>query len=959
MNVIGTRNQKSFWLPLISGTICITLLLGVYGLWCLQARLIKNVGETLSLMASHIASTLDRELHHIYGDMEILVLTPLIQGNDLPAITRHFAAIKQSSPLYHWIGIAEPEGQILASTDGAMVGKNVSHLGVFQTAHDQRRMAIHEGWPSEEFGEDQIVAFAIPPIDPPDVLQRILLVSISPSSLEEVFDHAQQSTPFREQSHVSIEWQLITQSGQPLLSSVVKKQRDGSLPELDQPSVQLVTTGNQGFIQETHPHRDVPVLTGFASTKGHKDIPGSRWGVQVSMDQKNFLPPIQQLSVKMTVVGGMMVLPLWGLLWWTTRRCECEKQTAALAEAQYRSIFEKAKEGIFQTTAEGQYFRANTALASLFGFQSPQELIEHLTLLDQQLYTDPTRRTEFQRMIKEQGSVEGFVSQIIRQDGTLRWISENAHAVHDAKGDLLYYEGTVEDITEQKQTEEDRDRFFSLSLDILCIARPDGFLKRLNPVLPKILGFTPQALLSRPFFDFVYPDDRVATQAALQQLVEGQEVIDFENRYVCHDGSTRWIQWRATPVDEAGLIYAVARDVTERKLAEDERLKLMEQLSQAQKLQAVGSLASGIAHDFNNILTAIIGYTDLARICLSEKKSAETQLREVLVAGQRGRELVKQILSFSRQEKTDHQPVKLQEIIEESLTLVRATLPPTIEIRQHNGSPAAIILADSTEMYRVLMNLCTNASQAMADSGGVLEVNVDEVETISSSSVPPSELLPVPHIRLTVRDTGIGMPPGIQDHIFDPFFTTKNNEQGTGLGLSVVHGIISNHGGTIHVESAMGTGTAFQIYLPIHKGSSVVPQSLKVPTSKGQEHILFIDDDEALCHLGKEILEHLGYQVLTQTCSLQALEVFRQTPQAFDLVMTDDNIPAMTGQELIGEFKKIKADIPIILCSGSIQDHSEAELRRLGIQARLFKPIGVNELAESIRQVLDATLNPG
>ncbi|MBC8457873.1 MAG: response regulator [Deltaproteobacteria bacterium] len=376
------------------------------------------------------------------------------------------------------------------------------------------------------------------------------------------------------------------------------------------------------------------------------------------------------------------------------------------------------------------------------------------------------------------------------------------------------------------------------------------------------------------------------------------------------------------------------------------------QLRQAQKMEAIGTLTGGITHDFNNILAAIIGYTDLAIIDIPDGSKARYNLLEAKKAIRRAKELVNQILTFSRQSEQKLIPVKISIIIKEALKLLRASLPTTIEIHKHIERDTGTIKADPTQVHQVLMNLCTNAGHAMRENGGgILDVRLRNVSISKKSEI---DLDPGPYVKLTVSDTGHGITPDVLERIFDPFFTTKEKGEGTGLGLSLVHGIVKDHGGTITVESEPEKGTTFHIFFPrIEEAEKGADKVADEPLPNGQERILFIDDEFALVDIGKQMLEYLGYKVTIKTDSLEALKLFQEQPHEFDLVITDMTMPNMTGEKLAKEFIRIRPDVPIILCTGFCGQNTEENAKEIGIKEFAMKPLMMEDLAKTIRKVLN------
>jgi nitrogen-specific signal transduction histidine kinase/ActR/RegA family two-component response regulator len=390
----------------------------------------------------------------------------------------------------------------------------------------------------------------------------------------------------------------------------------------------------------------------------------------------------------------------------------------------------------------------------------------------------------------------------------------------------------------------------------------------------------------------------------------------------------------------------IVRDVTETK-------KLETQLRQAHKIEAIGTLAGGIAHDFNNILTAIIGYTELTREDLPEGSRMQSNMQEVLKAGIRARDLIGHIMAFSRQDEGQRRPVQIGLIVKEVLKLLRASLPTTIDIRQDIKSQSDLISGDPTEIHQVLMNLSTNAGHAMREKGGVLEVRLVDEDLDAGAASQHPDLKPGPYLTLTVSDTGCGMDPEVMERIFEPYFTTKEVGEGTGMGLAVVYGIVESHGGAVTVDSTPGKGTTFQVFFPIIQTEEVEEVGIVEPLPTGRERVLFVDDEKALVDIGKQILERLGYEVAARTSSIEALEAFKAQPHRFDLVITDQTMPNMTGEDLAKELMRIRPDISVILCTGYSHMISEDKAKAMGIRGFIMKPILRRDIAYTIRRVLD------
>ena len=402
------------------------------------------------------------------------------------------------------------------------------------------------------------------------------------------------------------------------------------------------------------------------------------------------------------------------------------------------------------------------------------------------------------------------------------------------------------------------------------------------------------------------------------------------------------------------LLISVTLDITERKRAEQEKQRLEARLSQAQKIEALGTLAGGIAHDFNNILSAIIGYTDIALFDLPPSSQARDSLNQVIAAGNRARQLIQQILSFSRSVQQDRRPLEITPIVKECLRFLRASIPTTISIDGDIPDKLGTLMADPTQIQQVLMNLGTNAAHAMQEKGGVLTVNMARVEADPGLRDRFPELGPGPFLRLMVSDTGHGMDRETLARIYEPFFSTKGPGEGTGMGLSVVHGIVKSHGGAITVYSEPGQGTSFQLYFPIIDESSRIESVKKEsPLPRGDERILLVDDEADLANIGRQMLERLGYLVTSSTSSREALELFRAHPEDFDLVVTDQTMPDMTGMDLARKLVSVRPDIPIIICTGFSLQVSDEIAKEAGLKRFLIKPLSMADTARVVRSVLD------
>jgi signal transduction histidine kinase len=479
----------------------------------------------------------------------------------------------------------------------------------------------------------------------------------------------------------------------------------------------------------------------------------------------------------------------------------------------------------------------------------------------------------------------------------------------------------------------------------------DGLYKYVNPRFKELFGYPMEEIESRhEWFRKAFPDPEYRKQVTNSWVNSSgdsdiREVPPSTYKVRCYDDTDKIIQfWPVTMVGGDQLV--IYEDVTERK-------QLEAHLQQAQKMEAIGTLAGGIAHDFNNILAAILGYGELLAFDMQKDTCAWQNLQAVLKSTHRAKDLVGQILAFSRQNELNLMPVQISSIIKETLKMLRASLPTTIEIRRKIEITDGVINANPTQIHQVLMNLCTNAAHAMREKGGVLEVGLSRFDEDQAKELSHPDLKSRSYLKISVSDTGHGMTTGKLKRIFDPYFTTKAAGQGTGLGLAVVRGIIKAHGGAIKVESSPDKGSLFEVYLPEIQ-EEVAPQSITTQAYRtGQETILFVDDEQTLVTMSEQMLDLLGYRAVTRTSSIEAFELFQHDPYRFDLVITDMTMPKMTGEKLAGKILEIRSDIPVILCTGYSERITEQRAKKLGISAYVMKPLVMRDLANTIRDVLD------
>lgn len=468
-----------------------------------------------------------------------------------------------------------------------------------------------------------------------------------------------------------------------------------------------------------------------------------------------------------------------------------------------------------------------------------------------------------------------------------------------------------------------------------------------------MLGYNPYELPQEfeTWRRLLHPDDLPDSEKKVYRHLEYAEPFEMEFRMRTKDNQWRWILARGKTVERNDQGKAVRMlgthvDITERK-------KMEVIIQETQKMESIGNLAGGIAHDFNNILFPIVGNSEMLIEDLTEGTLEYENAKEILRAGKRGSDLVKQILAFSRQSEHQIIPTRIQKILKEVLKLSRSTIPSDIEINQDIQKDCGLIMADPTQIHQVAMNLITNALHAVEANRGTISIGLKE-EVLHTSNGFNSAVEPVKHAVLSVSDTGEGIPPQVVHRIFEPYFTTKQRGKGTGLGLAVVHGIIREHGGDIKVSTETGRGTTFNVYIPLMKRTDtyeIVENGEDIPV--GNERILLVDDEESIAKIEKQMLERLGYQVTSQTSSLDAVEVFRTDPDIFDIVITDMTMPNMTGDDLAKEILSIKPNTPIIICTGFSERIDKKQAETIGIKGFLLKPVVKSDMAQMVREVLD------
>ena len=633
------------------------------------------------------------------------------------------------------------------------------------------------------------------------------------------------------------------------------------------------------------------------------------------------------------------------------------RKAAAQSESWYRQLFERSANAVFLLdTHTGRYRDANAAGLRLVG----RSLVELKTLS----INDVTSQAPENRL-SAMGEDATRLSEVVyvRPDGSRRVALFSMVPLEKGKAF-----GIAVDITERKQAEkalqESEEKFRKLvdqAADMLIVCDVRGGILDVNQASVSGYGYSREALLSMNVADLDPAPTGAGPSGRFRNGIGLNAPCRFEAVQKRKDGSLFPVEMSLTKlmIKQRPVVMGLCRDISDRKIAENEKERFQARLQQAQKLEAIGALAGGIAHDFNNILFPIIGMSEMLLEDVPSGSPEQNNLREILTAGKRGSELVRQILAFSRRSEGKKTPVRVQQVLKEVIKLVRASIPVSINISHRMDADCGLVMADPTQVHQVAMNLITNAYHAVDATNGNISIHLKET-LLAPENLAGREIEAGPYALLTVADNGCGIASENLNKIFEPYFTTKAQGKGTGIGLSTVYGIVREHGGDIQVYSELEKGTTVNVYWPLMvKVPAVAAKEEAEGIPTGKERILLVDDEAAIVRLEKQLLERLGYRTTAHVGSREALEAFRAAPEGYDLVITDMTMPHLTGDRLSMELVKIRPDIPVIICTG-FSDRIDAEsAEQIGIKGFLMKPVARAEMAALVRKVLDGPKDPG
>ena len=702
-------------------------------------------------------------------------------------------------------------------------------------------------------------------------------------------------------------------------------------------------------------------------------LPGTFWSIVIATPEAEAVATIQGFRNRLLLLTGVLLIlaallayyfgRAFAVLKEETKRKQAENALQE-SEAKYRAIVEDQTELISRYLPDGTLTFVNQAYCRFFG-ESPEELVGR-TFWHHVPEEDRRKFKEYLAGFSCDNPVRTIEHQVIDRRGEVRWQQWSDRAICNEAGQIVEFQAVGRDVTELRRAEEALRSSELFLKETQKIARLGGW--RANPetdflewtdgvydIIEAPRDYKPTLSEGLKFYLPEYVP--ILLENILECLKSGKP-FTVQCQGITMKGNKLWVEVHGIEsVVESGRSYVVGtfQDITERKAAEASKQKLEAELRHAQKMEAVGTLAGGIAHEFNNILGIILGNAELAADDIPAGSLARFNLDEIRAASLRAKDVVRQLLTFSRKPEENRWPVNLVPVVKEAIKFLRSSIPSSIEIRQNIPYKCHTVLVDPTQVYQILINLATNAVHAMEEQGGVLQFILHNLTVNEDSLASEQKLEPGDYVVLEVKDTGVGIPAEFRERIFDPYFTTKEVGKGTGMGLAVVHGIVQAHGGSIQVEENPEGGTTFRVFFPASKLEVETAEDAPEELPTGAERILFVDDEEPLAKLGALQLEKLGYQVVSVTDPKEALDLVSANPRQFDLLITDMTMPGITGDQLIREVLRLRSDMPAILCTGFSEKIDEEKARLIGARGYALKPLDRKDLATTVRKILDET----
>ncbi len=1003
------------WLPvLIVVMTAAALAIGLVALHYVETRLVAMTGESLALGAAEIADKLDRLLFERYGDTQMVARAFSVQTHDPVAMTRYLAWMQTSYPVYIWLGVTDARGVVVAATDQASVGQDLSRRGWFRAAREAATVQAGDVEPYEAAGGIDAVAFTAPIVGPKGKFLGVVTTRVGLTALEEVLTRTIRAVQAQRGFLGSVEYQFLTRQGVAFIDSDLQHKGNVNLKRLGLPSALLTESDRPGYVEEEHLRRHVPVVTGYARTQGHQEFKGLGWGVLLRMDRQDILAPIWAVLIKLGVAGVVVWGPMFVLLLWATGRvrrewaqAQQESARARTAEATLREseertrlIVETALDAVIVMDEDGRITDWNSQAEASFGWPRREAVGRLLstTVIPPQ-YREAHERGLQRFLATGEGPVLNKRIEITAAHRDGREFPVELTITPAQHGGRYTFSAFVRDITARKQAETRQAAQLAISL---VLAESETLAQAAPQLLQAVCGTVGWEL------GVIWRVDRAANALRCETVwhqpsVQAEEFVALCGAVtfppgvglpgrVWASGAPAWIPDvvqdpnfpRAPvaarsglhgafgfPVMSGGAVIGVLEffsreirqpDASLLQMMADigikigqfvEHKQVEEQLRQSQKMEAIGQLAGGVAHDFNNLLTVIKGYSQLLLGRVGSDDPLRRDVQEILKAGDRAAGLIRQLLAFSRQQVLAPKVLDLNGVVAGIEGMLRRLIGEDIDLVTVAGRGLWPVKADPGQIEQVILNLSVNARDAMP-KGGRLTIETANVE-LDGTAGRPAGVPPGAYVMLAVSDTGVGMDGVIRARIFEPFFTTKTKGKGTGLGLATVYGVVKQSGGFIVVSSEPGQGTTFRIYLPrvLEEKLAAEPRQASAAPSRGSETVLVVEDDAAIRELACKILRSQGYKVLEAREAGEALRLSQEHRDQIHLLLTDVVMPGASGLELAERIGSVRPSVRVLYMSGYTD---EAILHHGLSQAAapiLRKPFAPDELARRVREVLD------